>query len=275
MKSRIVFYCLLGGLPITFAALGAGHFGWWWLSGIVLTAAFVPVALYGPRTALRQFGAIAPVLAIITALCTWSEALVFVPAFRQRAARDLAGSLVMYLIVAAVLAALAWGLNLTKVPDCTVEHRSPVSAIALVAVCGVAYVLYYLIFGAITFQFFTKAYYPEATQIAMSLGRWFWVIQFGRGVLMTVAIMPVIYTLRMTRWQVALAAGALIWVAGGLAPLLVPNAFMGTTQRMIHIVEILTQNASLGITAALLLRPKATVRAASSAEGPALLRHAS
>jgi len=275
MKSRIVFYCLLGGLPITFAALGAGHFGWWWLSGIVLTAAFVPVALYGPRTALRQFGAIAPVLAIITALCTWSEALVFVPAFRQRAARDLAGSLVMYLIVAAVLAALAWGLNLTKVPDCTVEHRSPVSAIALVAVCGVAYVLYYLIFGAITYQFFTKGYYPEAAQVARNLGIWFWAIQIGRGALMTLAVVPAIYTLRMNRWQTAIAMGVLIWVAGGLAPLLVPNAFMGTTQRVIHVVEILTQNASLGITAGWLLRPKPTALVASSPESRSLLRHAS
>ncbi len=31
---------------------------------------------------------------------------------------------------------------------------------------------------------------------------------------------------------------------------------MGTTQRFIHIVEILTQNALLGITAVLLLRPE-------------------
>jgi hypothetical protein len=31
---------------------------------------------------------------------------------------------------------------------------------------------------------------------------------------------------------------------------------MGTTQRMIHIVEIFTQNAALGVTAGLLLRPK-------------------
>jgi hypothetical protein len=37
---------------------------------------------------------------------------------------------------------------------------------------------------------------------------------------------------------------------------------MGTTQRIIHIFEILTQNASLGITAVLLLRPKTS--AASS-----------
>jgi hypothetical protein len=31
---------------------------------------------------------------------------------------------------------------------------------------------------------------------------------------------------------------------------------MGPAQRMIHVVEIFTQNAPLGITAALLLRPK-------------------
>ena len=181
----------------------------------------------------------------------------------------------MYLIVAAVLALLAWGLKLTNPPDLTVEHRSPAGTIAMVAVCGVAYLVYYLIFGAITYQFFTKGYYPEAAQMARNLGLWFWAIQFGRGVLMTVAVVPVIYTLRMKRWQVAIAVGVLIWVAGGLAPLLVPNAFMGTTQRMIHVVEILTQNASLGITAALLLRPKATARVASSPESRELLGHAS
>jgi len=28
MKSRIFLYCLLGGLPLTFASFGAGHFAW-------------------------------------------------------------------------------------------------------------------------------------------------------------------------------------------------------------------------------------------------------
>ena len=274
MKSRIVLYCALGGLPMVIAALGAGHFAWWWLSGVVLAAAFVPVALFGPKSALGQFGVIAPVLAIVTALCTWSEALIFAPTFKEHAAQALTGSLVIYLIVAVVLAVLAWGLKLPKPSDAAVEHRSPAVAIALVAVCGLAYVVYYLIFGAITYQFFTKGYYPEAEKIAGNLGLWFWAIQFGRGVLMTVAVLPVIYTLRMKRWQIAIAAGAIIWVAGGLAPLLLPNAFMGTTQRIIHIVEILTQNASLGITAGWLLRPKSSVQAASP-ESHELLRRAS
>lgn len=264
MKSRVVLYCLLGGLPMTIAALGAGNFAWWWLSGIVLAAAFVPVALFGPRSALGQFGVIAPVLAIVTVLCTWSEVVVFFPALREQATRDMRASLVTYLVIAAVLAALAWGLRLPKpLADDAVPRRSPAGALAMILVCGIAYAVFYLVFGAITYQFFTKVYYPEGAQIAQSLGLWFWAIQIGRGVLMTAAVVPAIYTLRMNRWQTAIAIGMMIWIAGALSPLLVPNALMGTTQRMVHIVEILTQNAPLGIVAGLLLRPKPAVTSAS------------
>jgi len=274
MKWRIVLYCLLGGLPLTIAAMGTGHFALWWLSGIVMAAAFVPVASHGPRNVLGQFGVLVPVLAFVTVLCTWSEAMVFVPAFRQQAVLNLTAPLVMYLIMAAVLAALAWGLKLTKLEDRTVEHRSAASAIPLILVCGVAYLVYYFIFGIIAYHF-TKPYLPGAQQIAQSMGIWFYALQIGRGILMTLAVVPAIYTLRLSRWQTAIAIGVLIWVAGGLAPLLVPNPMMGPTQRMMHIVEILTQNASLGITAGLLLRPKETARATSSTGTPELLRHAS
>jgi hypothetical protein len=69
----------------------------------------------------------------------------------------------------------------------------------------------------------------------------------------------------MKRWHAALVVGLIVWIAGGAAPLLVPNAFMGTTQRFIHIVEIFTQNFSLGVTAVLLLRRSAPRASASPA----------
>jgi hypothetical protein len=129
-------------------------------------------------------------------------------------------------------------------------------AASLIAVCAVAYMVYYLVFGAITYELFTKAYYPNARTDVLDFGvSAFWTMQFIRGVLMTLAIVPVIYTLRMERWQVAISAGLLMWVAGGLAPLLVPNDLMVPAQRVIHIVEILSQNFPLGFTAGLLLRP--------------------
>lgn len=262
MKLRIVLYCLLGGLPLTFAAMGAGHFPWWWSSGIVLAAAFVPLALFGPRSVPGQLAAIIPVLAIVTVLCTWSEALIFTPQYREHALQNLIAPLVMYLIVAIVLAVLPRILKLTKRSDEQPPRPSPLNAFAGIAVCGIAYVIFYLIFGGITYQYFTHQYYPEAAQVAGALGVWFWVIQFGRGVLMTLAVVPAIYTLRMTRWQTAIAIAMLLWVAGGLSPLLVPNPYLGTAQKIIHTIEIFTQLAPLGIVTGLLLRPKPLIQVA-------------
>lgn len=270
MKSRVVLYCLLGGLPLTIAALGVGHFSWWWLSGILMAGAFVPIALFGPRNALGQFAVTAPVLLIVTVLCTWSEAVLFFPKFREQETRDLFSSIVMYLIFGGVLAVLARLLKLCKPTGQLVTHRSFIRVTIAVLLSGLSYVLYYLVFGSITYQFFTKGYYPDAQQYVTRLGLWFWGIQIARGLLMTLAVLPVIFTLRMKRWHAAIAVGLLIWILGGLALLVVPNELLGGTQRLIHTVEIFTENFSLGVTAVLLLRPRsaqvqASVPAASTA----------
>jgi hypothetical protein len=230
------------------------------LSGIVLAAAFVPVALYGPRGPRAQFAVIAPAVLLISVVCIWTETLVFVPSLRQDALSSLVASTVMYLMFAAGLALLAGALRLTRQSDCDPHHRPALVAAAMVAACGLAYALYYLVFGGITYQYFTRDFYPEAPQQVAQLGWWFWAIQVGRGMLMTVAVLPVVYTLRMVRWQAALAVGALSWVAGGLAPLLVPNDLMGNTQRIIHTLEIFTQLGSLGVTVVLLMRPRSQMR---------------
>ena len=73
---------------------------------------------------------------------------------------------------------------------------------------------------------------------------------------MVLSVVPVIYTLRLPRWKAAVAVGLLVWIVGGGAPLLVPNGTMVAAQRYAHIIEILTQNFSLGVTATLLLRKK-------------------
>ncbi|HKE34907.1 MAG TPA: hypothetical protein VKB66_06880 [Candidatus Acidoferrum sp.] len=252
------------------AALGAGHFPWWWLSGILMAVAFVPVALFGPRTALGQFALIAPVLLIVTVVCTLSEVVVFFPQYTQRALQDFRGGVIMYGILAVVLALLAWLLKLSRPTDLPVPHRSFSRAALMTALSGLTYVLYYLVFGGITYQFFTKSYYPDGPQLVARLGLWFWGIELARGILMTLAVVPVIHTLRMKRWHTAIVVGLLIWILGGLAPLVAPNELMGPTQRLIHTVEIFTQNFPLGVTAVLLLRPRsaqipAGIAAASSA----------
>ncbi|SRR6266700_259043 len=264
MKWRVILYCLLGGLPLTIAALGAGHFPWWWLSGILMAGSFVPIALFGPRTAVGQFAVMAPALMIVTVVCTRSEAVLFFPKFREQETRGMFSSIVMYLILGGVLAMLARLLKLSRTTNLPVMHRSFVGSTSAVILSGLAYVLYYLVFGAITYQFFTKGYYPDAPQTVARLGVWwFWGIQLARGLLMTLAVLPVILTLRMKRWHAAIVVGLLIWILGGLALLVVPNELLGGTQRLIHTVEIFTQNFSLGVTAVLLFRPRSARMTAS------------
>jgi hypothetical protein len=230
-----------------------------------MAGSFVPIALFGPRTALGQFAVIAPVLLVVTVLCTWSEAVLFFPKFREQETRGMFSSIVMYLILCGVLAMLARLLKLSKATDLLVTHRSFVGSTSAVILSGLAYVLYYLVFGAITYQFFTKGYYPDAQQSVARLGLWFWGIQLARGVLMTLAVLPVILTVRMKRWHAAIVVGLLIWILGGLAVLVVPNELLGGAQRLIHTVEIFTQNFTLGVTAVLLLRPRAVAIAANEA----------
>ena len=248
MIVRVILYCLLGGVAFMLPALGAGHAPWWWLSGVLVTAAFVPVALFGPKTALGQFGVIAPVLVLVSVLTTWSEALIFIksPLIQEHAVANLIYDTIGHLIAAVVLAVLWKILRLTQ-PSATTILRPPLmKAVGLIALCALVYVACYLVFGSITYQFFTKKYYPGGAAVAESLGIWFWLIQIGRGLLITLAIVPAIYTLRLPRWQTAICVGLLLWIAGGLALLIVPNVLMGGAQRFIHTIEILTRELSAG-----------------------------
>ena len=259
MKLRIALFCLLGGLSFTIPALGVGRFGWWWLSGLVTAAALVPVARYGPRSVWALFGSIFCVLVVVVVGmgCTFSESVVFFPQTKAQIMSAIFGATVMYLIAAVVLTALAKLLKLrdSEAPKVAIRQAAVVGPLVLAS--AAAYVVYYLIFGALVFQLLTKQYYPHAQEQVMAMGLWFWGYQFARGLLMTLAVVPMIYTLRLPRWQTAVVGGLLVWVVGGAAPLLGPNAMMVTEQRYMHIFEIFTQNVSLGATAVLLLRSKA------------------
>src|SRR5260370_37780940 len=99
-KFRVVLYLAIGGLPATIAALGAGHFAWQWLAGMVLAASFVPVALFGPQSARGQFGAVLAVLFTVTVFCTLSGAVLFMPGGNLNSAGGLIRIAGLYLLVA-------------------------------------------------------------------------------------------------------------------------------------------------------------------------------
>lgn len=267
---RVLAYCLLGGLPLGIVGLGSGGFGWGWLAGITLSAAFLPAAMYGPRGRAGQFMVVALVLWVVTVMGTWTEAAFFIP--DSPVALDPMESLVpalgLYSLLAIVLVLLGPVLGLNRPSEHPIARRSLPAIVFVLLLSGLAYVFYYLVTGAITYHYFTRDFYPEAADQVQQLGVWFWMMQFGRGTAMALALVPFVYTLRLSRPATAFASGLLLWVAGGLAPLLAPSELMTGMLRFIHIVEILVQNAPLGITVALLLRPGASARAVDDVTKP-------
>ena len=261
---RIAIYCLLGGLCFTFPALSMGHFWPYWLSGAVTVASLVPVVRFGPQQMLAKACMIALALIVVGLVCTLVEGALFFPQMQNEVLRDLIGGSVAYLVASVLLVVLARLLQLPETATPAPEHRSVGIAIPMVLLSGLSYVVYYMVFGGITYQFFTRQYYPHAAEQVAAIGPWFWPYQWARGTAMVLAVLPIVYTLRLSRWRAALAVGLLLWIVGGGASLLVPNSVMVPAQRFDHLVEIMTQNVSLGFTTVLLLRRKpATAKAAS------------
>lgn len=268
MKLRIALFCLIGGLPLALAAPTRSGILQCWLAGILLSACFVPVALYGPKSFFAKFAVIGTAVLFVTSLCTWTEAMLFMPsAFKGHPWQALIGGSVLYLVIALILAALAQLLKLRQESERRFAFKSALAIPLMIVASGISYAIYYFIFGAITFQFFTYKYYPDAARMASSMGLWFWAVQIGRGILMTLAILPALYTLRLSRAQLAIVLGMIVWIAGGAAPLLIPMEFMTPIQRFIHVIEILTQNFSLGVSAAYLLTRPATSKSLIAGAG--------
>jgi hypothetical protein len=221
-----------------------------------MVAAFVPVVRFGVRNLIGKWCTISLALVVIALVCTISEAIVFIPERKAQLLTAFAGGTVLYLLASTAMTLLAKVLKLREDGGEAVAHRPIAMAVPMVLLAAVSYLLYYEVFGAITYQFFTRGYYPHAAEQVAAMGPWFFVYQIGRGLAMTLGVLPVIYTLRLPRWQAAVAVGLLVWMVGGLGPLLTPTTMMSAAQRFMHVIEIFTQNFSLGVTATLLLRPK-------------------
>lgn len=256
MYWRIAVFCTLGGLPFSVAGLADGTTGWWWLAGILITVSLLPSVQFGPNKFLVRFSAIASLIVVVGIWCTLSEGAIFYPESKAKLLSSFIGGTVLYIADAAWLAGLAGILKLHRAAEERVNLRSAPAVAGLLLVSGIAYLVYYYLFGMLAFALYTKQFYPHATQQVAALGAWFPLYQVGRGVLMTLAMLPTIAMLRTKRWQAALIAGLMAWIVGGAAPLLVPNTQMVATQRYAHIFEIMAQNMSLGMTAVWLLRRK-------------------
>ena len=139
---------------------------------------------------MAQFGAIFLALVVVETCCTLSEVIVFFPQMRAQMTTNASGGIIMDLLAAVVLAGLAKSLKMAEPGGEPAIYRSAAITWFLVLLAGLSYVVYYQIFGFITFHFFTNQYYPHAVEQATAMGIWFWAYQWARGLMMTLAVLP-------------------------------------------------------------------------------------
>jgi len=124
--------------------------------------------------------------------------------------------------------------------------------------CGLAYVLVYLVVGAVFYLAFTQPYYTDpalAEQLHLKPPPGLGVIlplELLRGVLFALTLLPLIAVARLRRWRLAVWLGLILFVVGGLVSLLVNQAWP-IPLRVYHGVEILFQNFTLGVVIGYLL----------------------
>ena len=268
MSIRVSITVLITAGVMLIAAGPAGSLPLSYLSGIVYAAAFVPFLLMGAPSGWKRFLGVWCAMAVAASFCTWTEYVIFVHASRKERITALVGGQVVFAVFAVLLVFAAKLLKVgvgkkVDAPD-VISGRRVMGAIAG---GGVVYLACYYIFGALVFQLLTKPYYSNggrlggAVETVAALGWWFPLIQVGRGMLMSVAVMPVLLWTPLPRLQRAIYGGLVLWAIGGLAPLIPPAESVPAILRAMHIGEIFTQNFPLGFCLAFLLMPRKPVEA--------------
>jgi len=268
-SGRIVVLCALIGLEyvaiqtlpriiVGFKGLDPWpNAGWQILAGFLVALVLAPVVLRAPWRDPLLFGLLAGIILYVGYLSNFIETAIFVPATRTGLPLGIVEGLLASLATAALLVAVIERGTFGEGPQVARPHLTRRGWALRLAACAAIYLAAYFTVGGIMYQAFLAPFYndpslglvvPDAMGLLLPL-------QFIRGLLFTLALLPLALGLRVRRPALALILAAVLFVIGGLAPLLIPNPHMPTRLRFYHGIGILLQNGSLGIAIALLLGP--------------------
>jgi len=227
--------------------------GWALLAGSLLALVMLPVALYGPWRGRTLFALIWWTVFYVGTLSTQIESYVFtelpLSTLRTAVLEDFVSALVL---AGLMVSLLGKGAPLKESPKVPQTRWLSFSWAWRLLLCAVVYLFLYLVVGGITYEMFTKPFYQDPSLPLKSgenidLFSTLMPLQLVRGGLLAVAVFPLVRGLQVRRRTRAIILGLILWIVGGLAPLLLPNAYLPSTLRLYHAVEIFFQNFPFGV----------------------------
>jgi hypothetical protein len=128
-----------------------------------------------------------------------------------------------------------------------------------------SYLVFYLVFGAINYSLITKPYYDaHAGGLAVPPATTIWLVEMVRAPLIVLSVLLFLLALRASRRRTIILTGMILFMIGGVAPLLFQVNVLPGALLIASAVEIFLQNFSTGAVVAVLLgspAPEAAPRA--------------
>jgi hypothetical protein len=115
-------------------------------------------------------------------------------------------------------------------------------------VSAASYVLFYWIYGALNYLLVTRPYYSaQQTTLQVPSAQVVLGAEAIRGPLLVLAVLPLVLTINLTRRRLALSSVAVLFIIGGVVPLLRQAGVLPTFLLIASGWEIFLQNVSLAL----------------------------
>ena len=222
--------------------------------GLLIAVLFAPSAATIQQTPGRHFLIWGAAVGMIGA-STLIEGAIFQPATASRLVPSLTSTLIESAIVASLITWLfAWRLDVPA-PISAAPRRSPVSWTWRFLLAATTYLATYLVFGAVNYALVTRPYYEaHAGGLEVPAGSTILLAEVIRAPLIVCALLPLIVWSGWSRTRLLIVAGGVLFVVGGVGPL-----FVASSLPLFLLIasgwEIMLQNVTTGVAAALLLAP--------------------
>ena len=194
---------------------------------------------------------------------TWLEGRVYLPLADWNQSTVLLEHILLYSVFALVIAGLAELFGLVAETGKIPASRDADGIVLVMLAGGVLYLICHWAFTALFYRYFTHNYYSTILELKVGveatqrLGWRLALIEFGRGALMALAVVPAVALMRVDRVKAAIIAGSVLWIAGGLGPQMVPNTIIPQHLRWIQTWQTLLQNFPVGFVTAWIMRKTA------------------
>jgi hypothetical protein len=246
-------------IPIMGATLPKAHgnvTNWLWiflLSGILIGLTLGPIATQMTASRSRHF-------------LIWSCAIFFnlVPYIVEGTffAPDLASAGLSALIIQDIFVALATAALVSvlfappgKVQVSSTHLNRPWHAWAWrFVVSSLSYIIFYFIFGAVNYALVTKPYYEtHVSGLTVPAPQVVLMVESIRAPLFVLSVLPLMLTMQTTRRRLAIMCGIILFVVGGVVPLLQEVNTLPLFLLVASAWEIFFQNFLTGVVVAVLL----------------------